>query len=129
MAPDRVLAGLLETASVLLETQPRVAPGVQIGNERFRLLVDRHGNEGWVMVLVQTVADSGEVSDADLKLRYGLTDREIEVARLLAERHSNKEIARILGVKVFTAGRHTENILAKLRVPSRRDVRALIKSD
>jgi DNA-binding NarL/FixJ family response regulator len=89
--------------------------------------VDRHGNEGWVLVLVQSGDDSGELTDTELKHRYGLTEREVEVARLLAARQSNKEIARLLGVTVYTAGRHTERILAKLEVASRRDVGAVLK--
>jgi DNA-binding CsgD family transcriptional regulator len=129
MAPDTVLANLLETATALLESQPsRPTPGVQIGNERFRLLVDRHRNEGWVLVLLQSMDGTASLSDAELKHRFGLTEREIEVAKLLAERQSNKEIARLLGVTIYTAGRHTERILGKLKVASRRDVRAVIKS-
>lgn len=129
MAPDTVLATLLETATALLESQPsRPTPGVQIGSERFRLLVDRHRSEGWVLVLLQSENDSGSMSDAELKYRYGLTGREIEVARLLAERQSNKEIARLLGVTIYTAGRHTERILGKLKVTSRREVRDVIRA-
>lgn len=129
MAPDTVLANLLETATALLESQPsRPTPGVQIGSERFRLLVDRHRSEGWVLVLLQSENDSGIMSDAELKYRYGLTGREIEVARLLAERQSNKEIARLLGVTIYTAGRHTERILGKLKVTSRREVRDVIRA-
>lgn len=129
MAPDAVIANLLETATALLESQPsRPTPGVQIGSERFRLLMDRHGSDGWVLVLLQSENDSGSMSDAELKYRYGLTEREIEVARLLAERQSNKEIARLLGVTIYTAGRHTERILGKLKVTSRREVRGVIRA-
>ena len=128
MAPDNVLQNLLETAMAMLESQPSQAvPGVQIGSERFRLLVNRHGSEGWVLVLVPAMDNSG-MSDEQLKYRYGLTEREIEVARLLAERQSNKEIARLLGVTIYTAGRHTERILGKLKVTSRREVRAAIRA-
>jgi DNA-binding CsgD family transcriptional regulator len=129
MAPDTVIANLLETATALLESEPsRRTPGVQIGGERFRLLVDRHGKDGWVLVLLQSENDSATLSDDELKYRYGLTEREIEVARLLAERQSNKEIARLLGVTIYTAGRHTERILGKLKVTSRRDVRDVIRA-
>ena len=70
MAPDAVIANLLETATALLESQPsRPTPGVQIGSERFRLLMDRHGSDGWVLVLLQSENDSGSMSDAELK--YG----------------------------------------------------------
>ena len=64
-----------------------------------------------------------------LKRCYGLTNREIEVARLLAKRQSNKEIAEQLEVTVYTAGRHTERVMQKLGVGSRRDVRGKLVVD
>ena len=49
----------------------------------------------------------------------GLTPRELEVLRLLAEGLSNHEIAQRLVVSEFTIKRHVANILNKLDVPSR----------
>lgn len=49
----------------------------------------------------------------------GLTRREIEVLRLLARGHSNKDIAARLLVSPKTAGTHIEHIYAKLGVSSR----------
>ena len=48
-----------------------------------------------------------------------LTEREIEVLRLLAQGQSNKEIARTLIIGEKTVKTHVSNILAKLGVPSR----------
>jgi len=48
-----------------------------------------------------------------------LTEREIEVLRLLAEGQSNKEIAHRLSIGEKTVKTHVSNILAKLCVPSR----------
>jgi DNA-binding NarL/FixJ family response regulator len=48
-----------------------------------------------------------------------LTEREIEVLRLVAEGLSNKEIAQTLSVAVRTVEFHVGNILSKLRVASR----------
>ena len=48
-----------------------------------------------------------------------LTEREIEVLRLLARGRSNKEIARSLGVHISTVKGHVSNILTKLDVGSR----------
>src|SRR5690606_32252247 len=59
------------------------------------------------------------VTDEDLHERFGLTARQIAVARLLAEGCSNAEIARRLSVSYFTARNHTEQVLAKLGVGSR----------
>jgi DNA-binding CsgD family transcriptional regulator len=55
-----------------------------------------------------------------------LTQRELEVARLLAARRSNYEIAELLRVSRATAKRHTENILQKLGLHSRRQVERVI---
>jgi putative flavoprotein involved in K+ transport len=49
----------------------------------------------------------------------GLTDREIEVVRLVAAGNSNREIAAKLAISENTVARHVQNILTKLRVPSR----------
>lgn len=48
-----------------------------------------------------------------------LTERETEVLRLLAEGHSNKEIAQILTIGEKTVKTHVSSILAKLNVSSR----------
>lgn len=49
----------------------------------------------------------------------GLTQRELEVLRLVAEGKTNDEIASVLVVSKHTVRRHVQNILAKLGVTSR----------
>jgi predicted ATPase/DNA-binding CsgD family transcriptional regulator len=51
--------------------------------------------------------------------RHGLTDRELDVLRLIAEGKSNREIADALGIQMVTAKTHVLHILAKLGVDSR----------
>ncbi len=48
-----------------------------------------------------------------------LTDREREILKLLAEGHSTKEIARMLGISPKTVERHETNLRAKLDIHSR----------
>jgi len=55
----------------------------------------------------------------------GLTDREVEVLRLLAAGHSNREIAAELFIATKTASVHVSNILAKLGVSSRTEAAAM----
>jgi DNA-binding CsgD family transcriptional regulator len=50
---------------------------------------------------------------------HGLTQRELEVLRLVAAGHTNKAIAARLVLSERTVDRHVSNIFAKLRVPSR----------
>ena len=52
-------------------------------------------------------------------LGAGLSTRELEVLRLLAEGRSDKEIAQALFISPHTVMRHVQHILAKLDVPSR----------
>ena len=49
----------------------------------------------------------------------GLTGRELEIARLVARRRTNKEIARALGISARTVSTHLSNIFQKLEVDSR----------
>jgi ATP/maltotriose-dependent transcriptional regulator MalT len=51
--------------------------------------------------------------------RHGLTERELEVLRLVAAGRSNREIAGALVISEHTVARHVQNIYAKLDVSSR----------
>jgi non-specific serine/threonine protein kinase len=51
--------------------------------------------------------------------RHGLTDREIDVLRLIAQGKSNQQIADALGIRMVTAKTHVLHILAKLGLDSR----------
>jgi DNA-binding response OmpR family regulator len=66
------------------------------------------------------------LSDHDLRERFGLTARQIAVARLLGEGYSNAEIAQRLSVSYFTARNHTEQVLGKLGVATRAAVGAVL---
>jgi DNA-binding NarL/FixJ family response regulator len=48
-----------------------------------------------------------------------LTDREVEVLRLIARGRSNREVADQLFISPKTVGRHVENLYAKIDVSSR----------
>jgi DNA-binding CsgD family transcriptional regulator len=49
----------------------------------------------------------------------GLTDREVEVLRLVARGKTNRQVAQLLVVSPKTVGRHVENLYRKLGVSSR----------
>ena len=66
---------------------------------------------------------------AELTLaQFGLTKREAQIARLLARRATNREIAEQLDVSRHTVRHHVENIFAKLGVHSRRAIVAQLES-
>jgi DNA-binding NarL/FixJ family response regulator len=48
-----------------------------------------------------------------------LTPRELEVVKLIAEAHTNEQIAALLGISRNTVERHRENVLAKLGMRDR----------
>jgi DNA-binding NarL/FixJ family response regulator len=51
-----------------------------------------------------------------------LTDREKQVLKLVAEGHSNKEVAEVLGISVKTAMTHREHVMEKLDLHNRTDL-------
>lgn len=59
----------------------------------------------------------------ELQRRFGLTAREAEVALMLADRPTNREIAQALNISLHTVRSHVEHVLGKLDVNSRNDVR------
>jgi DNA-binding CsgD family transcriptional regulator len=62
---------------------------------------------------------------AELSLaQFGLTKREAQIARLLARRATNREIAEQLDLSPHTVRHHVENIFVKLGVQSRRTIAA-----
>jgi DNA-binding NarL/FixJ family response regulator len=65
---------------------------------------------------------------ANLRLRYGLTLREAQVAMLLAKGRSNSAIAEELRISPHTSRHHTQRILSKLGVHSRAAAGAKIRS-
>jgi DNA-binding CsgD family transcriptional regulator len=64
------------------------------------------------------------VSGGDGAGELGLTDRELEVLRLVAAGRSNREIAGELFISPKTASVHVSNILGKLGVASRGEAAA-----
>jgi HD-GYP domain-containing protein (c-di-GMP phosphodiesterase class II) len=71
-----------------------------------------------VAAVLQTAGHAPRGRQSSLR-PAGLTEREIEVLRLVAVGHSNPEIARILVISPRTAEHHVQHIYAKLDVSSR----------
>ncbi|MCR3722729.1 MULTISPECIES: response regulator [Prauserella salsuginis group] len=77
--------------------------------------------------LVRAVEASGEVPDfADLPAPEPLTERELEILRLLAGGFNNREIADAAGLAEGTVKNHVSNVLMKLYVRDR--TRAVLRA-
>jgi DNA-binding CsgD family transcriptional regulator len=114
-------------------SQARRASGseVRTAQHRYRIRGCYAGEElagsSTVLVAVDRVGPVPAPDDTALKLRFGLTPREIQVTRLLAAGRRNDDVAASLQISPHTARRHTERVLAKLGASSRAAVGALLR--
>ncbi len=123
--PDR--GRLLEVADALARSFWSVAPVAQtrfVGRAAtYRLSVTevRDAAEPFCVVRVERVLEAAPLDPACL----GLTPRQYQVAVLLADRRTNKEIATALALSAHTARHHVEAVLATLGVRRKEVARAL----
>jgi DNA-binding CsgD family transcriptional regulator len=85
------------------------------------------GGTAGVLVSVDLLAPEQQEAAA-LRERFKLTVREVQVATLLAQRMTNEEIADALGISTHTARHHTESVLLKTGVNSRRALHNILQS-
>ena len=86
------------------------------------------GRAPGVIVTIETTS-AKSTSDADLRERFSLTAREVEVARLVASGLSNQALAERLGVSFFTARNHVERLMGKMGAMNRAHIGALVRGD
>lgn len=67
------------------------------------------------------------LSSETIQEKYHITDRELEVIRLIKAGYTNKEIAYELGISVNTVNNHIANIFGKTEVRSRIDLLNLLQ--
>lgn len=86
------------------------------------------GEEGPVMMLaVERIGDAA-AGPTTLEERFGLSPRQAEVASLLAERLTSKEIAARLGISRNTVRTHVEATMQRLGVHRRQEVRQVLEA-
>ena len=68
---------------------------------------------------VRAVLETAGHQPARLTWPAGLSDREVQVLRLVTRGYSNREIARVLWISPKTAGHHVQHIYAKIGVSTR----------
>jgi DNA-binding CsgD family transcriptional regulator len=132
----RLVLMLAARRSVKSQAQEIVPPGEQhlrtaVGSYRVHGTLVGPGILGpdpMALVLVERVAPE-PLSFPELRDRYHLTQREAGVAELLAQGHTNAQVAQVLGISIHTARRHGERVLMKLGVHSRAAVAGKLVTD
>ena len=136
--PTRIHRVMDTTAAMLtarLRDDDRAGPPTSIDRElatsRRRYLLhgcrvgtDAEGRALSVLLRVEPHAEPPVVEE--LRMRFRLTPREADVARLAAERYTAREIAGMLHITGHTARRHLEHVYAKTGVHSRSGLAVLV---
>jgi ATP/maltotriose-dependent transcriptional regulator MalT len=91
----------------------RAADLVETLREGVRQLEHRQEEEPMSRIIQE------HISHPDYLLNLHLTKRELEVLRLVAEGHTDREVADILTISPRTVNRHLSNVFVKLDVPGR----------
>ena len=115
--------GCLQRAVTLAEPEGHVRVFVDEGTPvatLLRNLVKQHGARSHAGRLLAAMSDREQGSSAAQPLIEPLSERELEVLRLLGTDLDGPEIARELVVSLHTIRTHTKHIYAKLGVNSRR---------
>lgn len=89
--------------------------------------MERDGkNRGLVMILIETIKQHADSLPALNNYVSGLTGVERAAARLISRGLANKEIARELGIGIYTVKDHIKKIMAKLKTNTRSGIVAKI---
>lgn len=72
------------------------------------------------------IANKPQPTEDDVTRCYRLTPTQARVALMLANRRTNAEIAKLLGITVHTARRHVEAVLLRMDARSRWEIEELV---
>lgn len=113
--PGRFPGPWLVTGSPLVKA---ITAGVPRQSRRWRgLWQDQDG--GWHRVSRNSLPSGFLVTERSASIPHRLTTRELEVLALLEQSRTNTQIASALTISAKTAGKHIENVMAKLGCTSR----------
>jgi DNA-binding CsgD family transcriptional regulator/PAS domain-containing protein len=87
------------------------------------------GAELRIAISLQRLMPHTALSDCAIQQRFGLTLRELEIARRLARGESTKELAQSCRISLHTVRHHTEKIFLKLGVRARSQVGPRLRAD
>ncbi len=116
-AQGRVLAAA-EAYQGMREARPHRAA---LSADAAAMTLKREAHDGRLDgdAVAAVLAAAGHSVPVRRELVAGLTEREIEVLRLIARGQSMKEMARALGISPKTVDNHTQNIYSKISVNTR----------
>ena len=80
------------------------------------------------LVLVEAIVEKRKMQDSQVQDTYNLSDREMEVLRLVCGGSTNREISARLFLSPHTVKDHVKHIMAKLGVKSRNRIIAAVKN-
>jgi len=112
----------LEEALINAEPEGMLRVFIDLGEDLVPLLKQaaRRGIEpAYVREILSAMGDRQQVEDLDNHLAEPLSDRELEVLRLVVAGLSNREIAQDLVISLGTAKTHIHNIYGKLEAKNR----------
>jgi len=90
----------------------------------YRMRVTHVGSSADHSRLVLVAYERGAPARPALAAHYRLTPRELKVAQLVAEGHTNSSVAAALGVSTHTVRHHVARLLAKLGAARRGEIAA-----
>lgn len=140
---ERLLSGMMQVvhslstlvqtgrdAPELVSTKPIASVQTATAHYRLRgsLLASDLFKTGRAYMVVLERLTPAWPPEETLRERFDLTRQETRVALLLAQGQTNREIAEQLFISPHTARHHTENVLEKLDLHTRRQVREKILS-
>jgi len=117
---------MLEQALSMAQPGGFIRLFIDLGPQMERLIMELKAG-GDLKVYVNQIrsafpgSNPSESSISRVDFREPLTNRELEVLALLAERKTNKEIALRLGITPGTVRQHSHNLYQKLEVSNRRE--------
>lgn len=111
-----------------LRVEEVAARELKLGPRHFRLRASSIEpglfGTGPVLLVTLDAIPPAPLQDEELRRRFGLTQQEVRIARLLGEGCSNAQIAQRLHISSNTAQNHTWHVLEKLGLHSRAQVAA-----
>jgi DNA-binding CsgD family transcriptional regulator len=88
---------------------------------------NKRKSPGHIMVLIEKIIKKHDIDFEKARREFKLSEREVEVMRLICRGLANKEISKQLFITEYTVKDHLKNILRKIGVTSRSQIITSLK--